>query len=566
MNLMQEFRKDVVGILSRKVPRKLVEEGLEKPPENIGSDLAYPCFALSKRKKRNPAQLAREISSAIRPSGMVGEINFYGPYINFFIDWKKAAPALLRSVLREKDDYGRGKRTRKRVMVEYSAPNTNKPLHLGHLRNGAIGMSVASILGFAGHDVVRANLFSNRGSHICKSMLAYRKWGRGTKPAVKPDHFVGRFYVMFEKRKTKKLEKEVNEMLRKWESGDREVMELWRKMDSWATEGFRKTYERFGSEFDAEFRESDFWDKAGPVIERGLKKRVFRKEKDGAVVADLEKEGLGKKAILRSDDTSIYITNDLALTVHKFRRFRLDESVWVVGSEQNTYFRQLFMIFRQLGYPWAERCRHLSYGLVFLPEGKMKSREGKVVDADDIMDDMQKLAAREIKKREKRISRKELDERALQIGLAALKYFFLRVDSLKDIHFNPAESLSFEGDTGPYMQYSHARACSILRKAGKGLSGKRAAPCFDNLKEIALLKQIADFPDAVQRAAKDMKPHYIAGYCLDLSARFNDFYHSVAVLKASGVYRQGRLDLVRAIGQTLNNALKLLGIEAPEKM
>jgi arginyl-tRNA synthetase len=396
-------------------------------------------------------------------------------------------------------------------------------------------------------------------------MLAYMLWGKKRRPKEKTDHFVGSFYVMFEKRRSEKLDKGIQDMLKRWENGDREVCSLWKRMDGWAIHGFRETYKRFGSEFDVEFRESDFWDKAGPVIERGLRKKAFKRDKEGFIVADLEKHNLGRKVIRRADDTSIYITNDLALTPHKFKRFRLKRAIWVVGSEQNMYFRQLFKIFELLGFPWARDCHHLSYGLVFLPEGKMKSREGKVVDADDIIDKMQKLAVKEIGKRNRSLGKKELDKRSLQIGLAALKYFLLRMDAIKDIHFNPEESLSFEGDTGPYIQYSHARAMSILRKAGRK-AGKIGPDTLASAREIALLKQLADFPDSIQRAAKDMRPHYIAGYAFDLATRFNEFYQSVPVLRAGQKAREARLALVAATAIVLKNALELLGIEAPDRM
>ncbi len=565
MDLMQDFRRDVVRILSRQVSRKLAEEGIEKPPENIGSDLAYPCFSLAKHRKKNPAEIAREISGKLKPSGLVGKVNFYGPYINFYVDWKRAAGTLLKAISRDGDGYGHAKPAGRNVMIEYSAPNTNKPMHLGHLRNCAMGLAVSNMLEAAGSRVVRANLYSDRGAHICKSMLAYKLWGRGRKPDVKQDHFVGRFYVLFEKKKTESLEKDVQEMLRKWEAGDRETRALWKKLNGWAIKGFKETYKRFGSDFDEEFRESDFWDKSGPLIERGLKNGLFRKDKEGSVFADLEKHGLGRKVITRSDGTSIYITNDLALTPRKFSMFRLKSSIWVVGSEQDTYFRQLFSIFELLGFSWAGSCRHLSYGLVFLPEGKMKSREGKVVDADDMMDRMQALAGKEIRKRDVSIGRKELEKRSLQIGLAALKYFLLKMDVVKDIHFNPEESMSFEGDTGPYIQYSYARAMSILRKA-RGRAVAFDSTVLGREKEVALLKQLADFPGTVQRAAKDMRPHYMAGYALDLATKFNEFYQAIPVLRADRKARPARLALVSATAAVLKNALGLLGIDAPDRM
>lgn len=566
MNLIQEFRKDVLSIISKQVPKKIAEAGLERPPENIGSDLAFPCFVLARKEKANPAELANEISRKLKPSGLVGEINFYGPYINFYIDWKNAGGLLLKAILNEKEKYGKQKPGKERVMVEYSAPNTNKPLHLGHLRNEAIGMAVANVLEATGHDVVKANLFSNRGSHICKSMLAYKKWGKGKPPDIKSDHYVGKFYVMFEKKKTKALEREVQDMLTKWEANDKETRALWSRMDSWAVKGFKETYKRFGSEFDADFRESDFWDKAGPVIKKGISRKVFKEEKDGALMANLEKHNLGKKVIRRSDDTSIYITNDLALTPHKFRKFKLDRSIWVVASEQNHYFRQLFKIFELLGYPWAKDCHHLGYGLVSLPEGRMKSREGKVVDADDLIDELQDLARKEIKKRDKTLPKKELEKRSLQIGLAAIKYYLLKNDALKDMRFDPEESISFEGDTGPYIQYSHARARSILRKSGSPPSEAPDSGSLTEEKEISLMRHLAEFPDAVLRASDDLKPHYIAGYAFDLATKFNEFYQSVPVIKADQVSKPARLALVKATAQVISNSLGLLGIESPERM
>ena len=565
MDLMQEFRGDAVRILSKQIPREIAENGMERPPENIESDLAFPCFALAKKKKRNPAELANEISGKLKPAGLVGEVSFYGPYINFCVDWKKAGGALLSAIIKSKDKYGMAKPAKKKVMVEYSAPNTNKPLHLGHLKNGAIGMAVANILEASGYSVVRANLFSNRGSHICKSMLAYQKWGKGKPPNIKSDHFVGKFYVMFEKKKTKKLEEEIQEMLRKWESGDKEIRALWSRMDSWAVKGFRETYKRFGSDFDAEFSESDFWDKADFIIKVGIKKKVFKQGKDGSVVANLEKHKLGKKVVRRSDDTSIYITNDLALTPHKFKKFKLDGSVWVVASEQNLYFQQLFKIFDLLGFPWAGDCFHLGYGMVSLPEGRMKSREGKVVDADDLIEELQDLARKEIRKRDKSISKAELEKRSLQIGLAAIKYYLLKTDALKDMKFSPEESISFDGDTGPYVQYSHARAKSILRKAGP-LPSRFDSGALSDSKETALLRQLADFPGTIHRAAKDFKPHYIAGYVFDLATRFNEFYQAVPVIKADSVSKPARIALVKATAQVISNGLALLGIDAPDRM
>ncbi len=566
MDIWQQIKREIAGMVSKaaKLDAKKLEAALEEPPGRVNADLALPCFVFSGKDKK-PADISREIAGKIKPKGLVKEIHAAGPYLNFRLDWAKAGDSVLKTIFREGKKYGSSQEGKgKRVMVEYSAPNTNKPLHLGHLRNGAIGMSVSRILEFTGSRVIKANLYNDRGVHICKAVFAYQKYGRNRKPDRKSDHFVGDFYVMYEKRKNDRSEEAVRQMLIKWEQGDREIKELWRKLTSWVLTGFRETYHRFGSEFDVEFFESDFWDKAGPVIERGLKKGVFR-EHDGTIVAKLEKHGLPDRVVVRSDGTTIYITNDLALTKHKFEKYRLDKSIWVVGSEQNLYFQQLFRIFSLLGFRWAGRCQHLSFGMVFLPEGKMKSREGKVVDADDIIDEVTELARKEIRKREK-LNRKETEKRARMIGLAGLKYFLLKIDSSRSMLYNPEESISFDGNTGPYIQYSHARACSLLGKAGKNRGLKYSADNLLEDREISLLKILMGFPRTVSRAAMELRPSLIANYSYELATAFNEFYQSVPVLKAEKGKKQARLALVAAVRTVLENALRLLDIEAPRRM
>lgn len=565
MSINQHLREEAVKLLreATKLKGEEIESLLEKPPENIGADVAFPCFVLAKKLRKNPAEIAKDISGKIKAKAPFREVSFYGPYVNFFGDWEKLSGKLMKEVIRKDAKYGSSPPMKEKVMVEYSAPNTNKPLHLGHLRNDAIGMSVSNILASSGRKVVRANLYSNRGAHICKSMLAYQKWGKGKKPDIKPDHFVGKFYVMFEQKKNDDMEKGIRGMLIKWEENDKETRALWKKMDTWAVEGFHETYKRFGSVFDTEFRESDFYDKAKPVIEKGLRKGVFVKDRDGSIIADLEKDGLSKKVVMRADGTSIYLTNDLALTKHKFERFSLDRALWVVGSEQNLYFQQLFRIMEKLGFPWANGCHHLTFGLVYLPEGKMKSREGKVVDADNIIDEMISLAAKEVSKREK-LPGKELAERSRMIGLGALKYFLLKMDTVKDIHFDPNETISFEGDTGPYIQYSHARACSILRKVKP--PREFDASLLKDKHELGLIKKISELPDAVNIAARDLKPHYMTTYAFELATKFNEFYQHVPVIASEPKARPARIALVEAARISLRNALALLNIEAPEKM
>jgi len=568
MNPDNLFRSEVVKIVSKatKFPEKEIESLLEKPRDPKLGDLSLPCFKLSRKSIEDPKEIAVDIGKT-PPAGLVKDIWVAGPYVNFYADWKKVGEVVIREILKQKEKYGRSDYGKgRKVMVEYSAPNTNKPLHLGHLRNDSIGMAVSNTLQAAGFNAVRANLYSNRGIHICKSMLAYQKYGKGKKPKIKPDHFVGEYYVLYEKRKTKKLEEELKEMLRKWEKKDPHVRALWKKMDTWAIKGFRETYKRFGSVFDVEFRESDFYDKAKPVIETGLKKGVFKNDYDGAVIADLEAEKLTKKVIRRGDGTSIYITNDLALTPHKFSTFKLGKAIWVVGSEQDLYFQQLFKILELLGYPWAKDCQHLSYGMVFLPSGKMKSREGIVVDADDIMDRMTELARKEIKQREKKISKTELEKRAKAIGLGALKYFLLKMDSIKSLNFNPEESVSFEGNTGPYIQYTHARICSILKK-GKVKQFRFDPSLLKDEREKILVRSLMDFPRVVQDAARDYKPNYVANYIYQLANQFNEFYEFLRVLQAEEPgMKEARLALSRAAQIVLKNGLNLLGIDAPERM
>ncbi len=594
MDIHEKFKTDVKRLISlyTKLPVNL-DKVLEKPPEEIGSDLALPCFYLAGTLKKDPRLIAIEVAEKLRPEGIIREIKAIGPYVNFYINWNKVNQLLLEDMLGKKEKYGHSDVGKgKRAMVEYSSPNTNKPLHLGHLRNDSIGMAVSNILKANGYDVVKAVLFSNRGAHICKSMLAYKKFGRKRKPKVKSDHFVGEFYMLYEKHRGK-LEKELLPMLLRWEAGDRETIKLWKLMDNWAISGFRQTYREFGSRFDVEFRESDFYDKAKPIIETGIAKKVFYKNKEGTIMADLEKSGLGKKAVMRKDGTSIYITNDLALTKYKFEKYKLDKSIWVVGSEQNLYFKQLFKIFELLGFPWQDRCAHLSYGLVYLPAGKMKGREGRVVDADDIIKQMVDLARAEILKREEepavenktkqekmKTKNKDVEKRAKAIGLSALKYFLLKMDSSKDVHFNPLQAIPFEGNTGPYIQYTHARASSILKKAeeeeeksGGKIKSKlpKLFATFDasllkEEKEQQIIKKLTEFPKIVSDAGRDLKPYYIANYLFELSTLFNEFYHAIPVVNSEEGLKRARLALVMAVRIVLKNGLNLLNIEALEKM
>jgi len=570
---MVSVKSEIAGALEKALQKKLskaeIEALIEVPPKPELGDFAFPCFKASSILKKAPRQIAEQLSKELSLPAIIEKTQPAGPYLNFFVKKASIAKQTISGVLKQKEKYGASKvGNGKKVMVEYSAPNTNKPLHVGHLRNDSIGMAVSNLLEFTGYKVTKANLVNDRGVHICKSMLAYSKWGNGKKPKQKTDHFVGDYYVLFNKhaKEQPELEQEAQLLLRKWENKDASTIALWKKMNKWALDGFKQTYKDFGSSFDVWFKESEFYDKAVPIINKGLKDGILFENDEGAIVAGLERHGMPDKVVQRGDKTSIYITNDLALTKHKFDKFRLSQAIWVVGSEQNLYFRQLFKIFELLGFKWAKDCHHLSYGLVFLPSGKMKSREGTVIDADNLMAEMKQLALKEIKKRYKGLSVKEQEARAKAIALAAIKFYMLCVDEVKDMHFNPEESLSFEGETGPYLQYTYARAKSILRKAGR----QKAKPDYSLLqedieKQLALL--LYKFPKRIEKAALKLQPHLVSQHLIEIAAIFNSFYHAVPVIKAeSGQLVAARLALVEATAQVLKNGLKLLNIEAIERM
>jgi len=561
------FMKDIIVKLVAKgsgMPVSEVESLLEVPPKSELGDYAFPCFGLAKTMKKNPMVIAEDLAEKLRKKlpKEVSNVDFKGAYVNFFVDKKILAEGVLKAA--GKNVKGK-KKTGKKIMIEFPSPNTNKPLHLGHVRNMAIGESVSRILDFCGGKVIRTNLNQDRGVHICKSMVAYDKFGKGKTPeseGVKSDHFVGDYYVKFnqEAKKDEKLEEVAQECLRKWEAGNKETFALWKKMRTWALDGFRETYDLLGINPDKEYSESEIYAEGKEIVAEGLKKKIFKKKKDGAVYIDLAEEKLGEKIVLRADGTSVYITQDLYLAKKKDEDFGIDGSIYVVGNEQEYHFRVLFSILKKFGFKFADNMHHLSYGMVELPEGKMKSREGKVVDADDLVAETQELAKKGLLSRGD-LSKKELEDRSLKVALAAIRYVMLKQDIRKNMVFNPNEAIAFEGDTGPYLLYSYARASSIIRK----VKSKKAVKIID-LKdaEVKLLKKIAFFREVVDRAAQDMSPNLIANYSFELAQMFNEFYHSCPVL---GSIEEGfRLKLVDAFRVTLKKSLDLLGIEVLEEM
>ena len=429
-----------------------------------------------------------------------------------------------------------------------------------------LGNAVSRILSFQGNKVHPVNIINDRGIHICQSMLAYQKWGKNKKPNKKGDHFVGDYYVLFAKKvkENEDLQKEAQELLLKWERDDPETKALWQKMSTWVLKGFAETYKRFGVKFEKEYFESQYYEKGKALVNEGLKKKIFVKDHTGAVLVPLEKYKLSDKVLLRGDETSLYITQDMYLASLRHDDYKFDKMIYVVASEQQLHFQQLFKILELLKKPYANKMYHLSYGLVHLPSGRMKSREGTVVDADDIMDEVAGIAAKEVKKRHQDLSKTEIEKRAELISQGAIKFFLLRTDAARNMVFNPEESLSFEGETGPYVQYTHARACSILRKGKK--IGKVNLNLLNNQQEHQLVKLLAEFPQKIQEAAEQYKPHIICHYLVTLSQAFNEFYHAHSVISDDIDLMNARLLLVDSVRQVLENGLDLLGIKAPEAM
>ncbi|MBI5804130.1 arginine--tRNA ligase [Candidatus Pacearchaeota archaeon] len=534
---------------------------IEIPPKELG-DYAFPCFILSKKFKQSPNEIAKNIAGKIN-SSLFEKIEAKGPYLNFFIDKRKLAETLVKKILDEKDRYGSSNKKEK-IVIESPGPNTNKPLHLGHVRNIVLAQSIQKIFEFNKADVKMTDIINDRGIHICKSMVAYKKFGEGKTPESekkKSDHFVGDFYVKFSEHE-KELESEVKECLLKWENGDRRTITLWKKMHKWAVDGFKETYKKFDLKIDKTYRESAHYAGGKEIIEAQRKKGAVRVKEDGALYANLEKKNLGEKILIRADGTSIYITQDLNLAVLRKKELNFDRMFYVVANEQDYHFRVLFALLELFGYSWAKKLTHLNYGLVHLETGKMKSREGIVVDADDILENLKTSSKEELEKRYK-LSGRELEKRSKAISMAALRYYLLKVERNKDLVFKPKESISFDGNTGPYLLYTYARAKSILRKA-KYKKQKILKVEEVSEKEKSLIIHLHKFPDTVAKAYNDLTPNIIANYAYDLAKKFNEFYHAEQVIGSQN--EKFRLAIVAAFSQTLKNSLYLLDIDTIEKM
>ncbi len=569
-----DFKQEIIILLSKETKLSAEELSLllAVPPDPKLGDYAFPCFKLG----GNPKEQAEKLKAKLKLPDILEKVEVVGPYLNFYLNKSALTSATLKEIFHQKNKYGRGKEN-KNIVVEFCSPNTNKPLHLGHVRNMAIGDSLSKLLSFNGNKVHPVEIVNDRGVHICKSMLAYERWGHKEKPTKKSDHFVGDYYVIFsqkakeeEQQGEKKLEEEAQQMLVKWEQGDKKTVALWKKMNKWALDGFKQTYKRFGIKFEKEYFESQFYTKGKELVQEGLAQGIFEKDETGAIIAPLEKLGLTNKILLRGDGTSVYITQDMYLAQFRYDDYKYDKLIYVVASEQNLHFKQLFKILELLKKTYAKSLYHLNYGLVNLPTGRMKSREGTVVDADDLLDELSGIAEQEVKKRYSNLPEAEIKRRAEFIALGALKFYMLKVDPVREMVYHPEESLSFEGETGPYVQYTHARACSILRKAERDKKIKAAAKAEVSLlntpQELAVVGKLNEFPAVVEEAAKSYKLSHLCSYLLSLSQAFNEFYHAHAVISDDEKLMKVRLLLVDCTRQVLETGLGLLGITAPEEM
>ena len=609
MNIEAQICSSVIAavkeLYGQEIPSKMV--ALQKTRSDFEGSLTLVVFPLLKTSKKKPEDTAQEIGDYLKANcEAVADFNVVKGFLNLVI-----APAAWLGLLQDIDkDEKWGCKTATAdsplVMIEYSSPNTNKPLHLGHVRNNLLGWSLAQIMEANGNRVVKTNIVNDRGIHICKSMLAWQKWGNGETPessGKKGDHLIGDYYVAFDKHYREEVKElkaklvaegmdeekaeerakneaplivEAHEMLVKWEQNDPEVRALWQKMNDWVYAGFDETYKALGVSFDKIYYESNTYLEGKKKVEEGLQKGLFFRKEDNSVWADLSADGLDQKLLLRSDGTSVYMTQDIGTADMRFKDYPIDKMIYVVGNEQNYHFQVLSILLDRLGFKWGKELVHFSYGMVELPNGKMKSREGTVVDADDLIASMienaKQLSEDKVNKLEG-ISEEEKNEIARIVGMGALKYFILKVDARKNMLFNPEESIDFNGNTGPFIQYTHARIRSILRKA-QGTEplapcSLPLAPCSLPLapKEVDLIQKLSEFPAAVEQAGTDYSPSGIANYCYELTKQFNQFYHDHSILGADTEEQKAvRLLIAKNVAKTIKNGMALLGIEVPERM
>lgn len=594
MDIQEDLKTAIQRAIANLYQQETADVVLQPTKKEFEGLYTFVTFPLTKALRQSPVQIGQAIGAWLKEnSELVHDFNVVQGFLNISI--ADAAWIQVLNDIAANPDFGTLPAKSESVMVEFSSPNTNKPLHLGHLRNNFLGDSVSRILKASGYDVVKACIVNDRGVHICKSMLAYKLWGDAETPetsGMKGDHLIGKYYVLFDKaykaqigemvaagtarekaEKKAPLMQEVQQLLRLWEQGDPETVALWKQLNDWVYAGFDATYRSIGVSFDKTYYESNTYLLGKEIVEEGLQKGVFYRKDDSSVWIDLTEEGLDQKLVLRSDGTSVYMTQDLGTTDLKFQDFHNNRQIWVVGNEQDYHFKVLFAILRRLGRPYANELYHLSYGMVDLPTGKMKSREGTVVDADDLIQetiDAASTAADEAAKGKlNEFSEAEKADLFHMLGLGALKYYLLKVDPQKRMQFNPAESVDLHGNTGPYIQYVHARIRSILRKAAESGALSEGTVMTAELDELEqqLVFLLSQYPQRVLEAGTNYAPSYIAQYAYELAKVFNQFYDKLSILKETDSTKQHtRLVLARTVAETLQKAMDLLGITVPEKM
>ncbi|MBR4871829.1 MAG: arginine--tRNA ligase [Alistipes sp.] len=588
---IEEFISSVVARAAQELYGVSDNIQIQKTRKEFEGDYTVVVFPLLRASKKSPEATATELGEKIvATTPEIRGFNVIKGFLNLVVDASFWASRFEEIVATE--NFGMAEPSGRTIMIEYSSPNTNKPLHLGHIRNNLLGYSVATILKANGHNVIKVNLVNDRGIHICKSMLAWQLYGGGETPessGMKGDHLVGKYYVEFDKhykaevkalvakgmsedeaKKKAPIMVAAQEMLRKWEAKDPEVYSLWETMNGWVYEGFDVTYKALGVDFDKVYYESQTYLLGKSLVEDGLQKGVFFRKEDNSVWIDLEADGLDQKLLLRGDGTSVYMTQDLGTALSRFEENSLDDMIYVVGNEQNYHFQVLKLVLKKLGYEWSDNIFHLSYGMVELPEGKMKSREGTVVDADDLIADMVGTAREMSQELGKLDGVSEEDAAAISemVGLGALKYFILKVDPKKTMLFDPRESIDFNGNTGPFIQYTHARIRSILRKAEEsGVTTEGYAKAQLLPEEIELIKALSEYPATVRVAGQQFAPSVIAAYAYDLAKQFNGYYHDHSILKEERTeVRALRLMLASEVARVIRSAMSLLGINVPERM
>jgi len=557
------FEQEIKKLLQKAT--NLKEIYLEVPPDNSLGDYAFPCFGLAKNMKKNPVEIAIGLKNKIKKTNSIEKIEAKGPYLNFFINKSKLAETIIKKILREKNNYGKGKRKKEKIMIEYSQPNTHKEFHIGHLRNVCLGSSLANILRNQGYKTITSNYINDTGTHVASTLWAYLKFYKNKEPKANKGEWIGKVYVRScqEIEKNPNYKKEVSTILKHLESNDKDIIQLWKRTKDWSLIDFKKIYKILDARFDIWFYDHELIKPSKDIITR-LKEKSILQESQGALIADLEKHNLHKVILLKEDGTIPYITKDLVLAFIKFNKYKIDNSIYVVDTRQSLHFQQLFKILELYGFKQAKKCYHLSYAMVNLPSGTMSSRTGNVVLFMDIYKETLNLAISETKKRHPDWDENKILNTAKKITIAAIKFEMINVDNNKIILFDPKKAISFEGETGPYIQYVHARISSLLRKTK--LPKKQILSLLKDDTEITLIKLLEEYPKKISEAASNYKPSILSNYLFELAQQFNSFYSKQPILRAEKEVKSARLCLIIVVKSILNQGLSLLGIEAPERM